>query len=120
LNRMALSSVDIAKYGEQGTFIALNDLIEQYMPNLTALLEENPEIRKVMTFPDGNIYSLPTIYDPDFDSLMMQHKLWVRKDWLDKFGMDVPETIDEFEAYLEAVKSQDPNGNGKADEIGAT
>src|SRR5699024_2037565 len=31
-----------------------------------------------------------------------------------------PKTIDEFEAYLEAVKSQDPNGNGKADEIGAT
>ena len=120
INRMALSAVDIAKYGEQGTFITMNDLIDQHMPNLKAVLDENPDIRKGMTFPDGNIYSLPTIYDPDFDSLMMQQKLWVRQDWLDKFGMDVPETIDEFEAYLKAVKTQDPNGNGKADEIGAS
>ncbi|HIT76264.1 MAG TPA: extracellular solute-binding protein [Candidatus Avipropionibacterium avicola] len=120
LHRANLSAVDVARYGDQGTFLALNDLIDNYMPNLKAVMDENPEIRRGMTFPDGNIYSLPTIYDADFDSLMMQQKLWVRQDWLDKFGMDVPETIDEFEAYLKAVVTQDPNGNGKADEIGAS
>lgn len=118
--RTGLSSVDLAKYGEQGVFIPLNDLIDKYMPNLKALLEENPELRQGMTFPDGNIYGMPTIYDPEFESLTMQQKLWVRKDWLEKFGMEIPTTIEEYEKYLEAVKTKDPNGNGKADEIPAS
>src|SRR5690625_5861425 len=75
-----MNAVDIAQYGEQGTLIVLNDVIDQYMPNLTALLDENEDIRKGLTFPDGNIYSLPTIYDPDFDALNMQTKMWVRQD----------------------------------------
>lgn len=84
--RAKFSNVDLAKYGEQGTFIPLNTLIDNYMPNLKDLLEENPDIKAGMTFPDGKIYGLPTIYDPEFQSLQMGYKLWVRKDWLDKFG----------------------------------
>ncbi|HIT75954.1 MAG TPA: extracellular solute-binding protein [Candidatus Avipropionibacterium avicola] len=108
LNRTGLSAVDLAKYGEQGTFMALNPLIEEYMPNLSAILEQNPDIRSGVTFPDGNIYSLPQIYDPDFESLIMQEKLWVRADWLSDFGMEAPETLEEFEAYLEEVKGRNP------------
>ena len=113
LHRMGLSSVDIAKYGEQGTLMPLNDAIEKYMPNLTGLLNATPEIRKGLTFPDGNIYSLPTIYDAEFDSLRMQQKLWVRQDWLEDLGLDAPETLDEFENYLEEVQKADPAGGGK-------
>ena len=117
LHRTGMNAVDIAQYGEQGTLIALNDVIDRYMPNLTALLDENEDIRKGLTFPDGNIYSLPTIYDPDFDALNMQTKMWVRQDWLDQFGMELPSTLEEFDAYLVEVKNGDPNGNGEADEI---
>src|SRR5699024_8350413 len=45
---------DILKYGSQGSFIALNDLIDEYAPNFKKILEENPEIKKAITFPDGN------------------------------------------------------------------
>ena len=62
IHRTAMNSVDIAKYGEQGTLVRLNDAIDTYMPNLTAILAENPDFRAGLTFPDGNIYSLPTIY----------------------------------------------------------
>src|SRR5699024_1965272 len=48
---------DIQKYGDQGTFIPLNDLIEEYAPNISKVLDENPDIRKGLTFADGNIYS---------------------------------------------------------------
>src|SRR5699024_7569889 len=34
---MGLSQKDLKKYGEQGIFIKLNDLIENYAPNLNAL-----------------------------------------------------------------------------------
>ncbi|MGO1199805.1 MAG: extracellular solute-binding protein [Dermabacteraceae bacterium] len=99
--RTGVPSGDIAKYGEQGTFIPLNDLLEKYMPNLTAIMEDNPTIREGLTFPDGNIYSAPQIYDPEFLGMRYMFKIWARKDWLDKFGMDSPETLDEYEAYLE-------------------
>lgn len=112
-----LSGLDILKYGEQGTFIKLNDLIDKYAPNLKELMKENPEIEKAMTFPDGNIYSMPNIYSPDFLSLRIGATPWINREWLDTLKMDMPETTDEFYQYLKAVKEQDPNGNGKHDEI---
>ncbi|MFW6598939.1 extracellular solute-binding protein [Propionibacteriaceae bacterium Y2011] len=115
--RTNMAAPEIAKYADQGTFVPLNDLIDNYMPNLTAILDANPEIRNGLEFPDGNIYSLPTLFEPTFQTRQLQQKLWVRKDWLDAFGMSVPTTLDEFEAYLTAVKTRDPNGNGKAEEI---
>jgi ABC-type glycerol-3-phosphate transport system substrate-binding protein len=43
----------------------------------------------------------------------------VRKDWLDKLGMKVPETMDEMYAVLKAFTEKDPDGNGKADTLGS-
>lgn len=108
---------DIQKYGEQETFIALNDLIEEYAPNLNKVLEENPDIRKGLTFPDGNIYSVPTIYSPDFLSLLIGAKPWINEGWLEQIGMDNPETTDELYEVLKAFNETDLNGNGKQDEI---
>lgn len=41
----------------------------------------------------------------------------IRKDWLDKLNLKMPETLDDWYNVLKAFKTQDPNGNGKADEI---
>lgn len=112
-----LPNLDIFKYGQQGTIIKLNDLIDKYAPNLKKLMEENPAIRKAITFPDGNIYSLPSIVSQDFLSVRLSSRPWINQEWLDALGMDMPKTTEEFYQYLKAVKEQDPNGNGKADEI---
>jgi len=114
--------MDLLKYGEQGTFVELSDLIEEYMPNLTEVLDEYPDIRKGITFPDGGIYGIPTVYDPDFPSLLIGAKFWIREDWLKELDMDVPETTDEYYEYLKAVKETDLLGDGSGDEIpfGAT
>jgi len=108
---------DLLKYGEQGVFVSLNDLITEYMPNLTSLFEKYPETKKGITFPDGNIYSLPTIHDPDFLEVNLGMSHWIREDWLGQLGMDLPKTTDEYYEYLKAVKETDLNGNGIADEI---
>ena len=42
---------------------------------------------------------------------------FIRYDWLEKLGLEVPESVDELKAALEAFRDQDPNGNGQKDEV---
>ena len=44
--------------------------------------------------------------------------MWIRQDWLDNLGLEVPRTWDEMAAVAEAFVTQDPDGNGEADTIG--
>lgn len=112
----ALGASDLIRYGEQGSFISLNDLIDEYAPNFKKLMDENPEIAQSITMPDGNIYGFPTMGDPDFLSLRTAPMLYINEVWLDELGMDMPETTDEFYDYLKAVKEKNPS-NGEVDEI---
>ncbi|HLS36559.1 MAG TPA: extracellular solute-binding protein [Bacillota bacterium] len=108
---------ELLENGQHGIYLALDDYIDEYMPNLKSLLDDYPEIEKGLTFPDGHIYSLPTIYDPEFTSLHSQIKPYIRKDWLEQLNMDMPETTEEFYGYLKSVKETDVMGNGQGDEI---
>lgn len=44
----------------------------------------------------------------------------IRKDWLDKFGLKIPETIDELYTAVRMFTKNDPDGNGKDDTVGMT
>lgn len=44
--------------------------------------------------------------------------MWIRQDWLDNLGLEVPRTWDELAAVAEAFVTQDPDGNGEDDTIG--
>ena len=59
--KFSLSTSDLVVYGSQGILIPLNDLIDQYAPNLKALFERRPDIKAMVTAPDGNIYSTPYV-----------------------------------------------------------
>ena len=100
---------------EQGVALPLNDYIDKYGVETKKMFETNPAIKPLITLLDGKIYGLPHYNDCYHCS--MSQKMWVYKPWLDKLGLKVPETTDEFEAMLKAFKEKDPNGNGKADEI---
>lgn len=95
---------DLYKYGKQEVFIPLNDLIDDYAPNIKAYLNEYPEVKNGITFPDGNIYAIPRLRDPDSPTSLMDDKPWINKRILDEVGMDNPETTDEFYEYLKAAK----------------
>ena len=59
-NAVGFSNYDLTKNGEDGVFIDLTPYItEEYMPNLTKILEEHPDIRAAITMDDGCIYGLP-------------------------------------------------------------
>src|SRR5699024_7445451 len=99
-----MSDNDMMKYGKQGVFIPLNDLIDDYAPNFKKVLEENPIIEQQITFPDGNIYGFPKITDEEFFAYRTKEKPWIKEEWLEKLNMDVPETTEEFHDFLTAVK----------------
>jgi len=105
-----------AEYGEQGLFLPLEDLIDDYAPNLKKLLEENPDIEKTITTPDGHIYALPGVSKDHRGQWMSP--VWFNGKWLDELGVEeLPETTDELYDLLIRFRDEDPNGNGEADEI---
>ena len=101
----------LSQFGREGAFIPLNDLIEKYAPNLNAYLDANPKIRKGITSPDGNIYYIPHVRNEK-----VALGWFIRKDWLDKFGLEIPQTVDEYYQALKTFVEQDANDNGKRDE----
>lgn len=85
------------------------------MPNVQAFFKEQPIAKGMVTTPDGKMYTLPR-YNGELQRASGQH-LFINKTWLDKLGLQVPQTWDELFNVMEAFKTKDPNGNGKADEI---
>jgi putative aldouronate transport system substrate-binding protein len=112
------TDLDIVKYAKDGTIIPLDDLIDKYMPNLKKRLEERPALKSVITAPDGHIYSLPRAEEMDLVGL--PNTMYINKTWLDKLGLKMPTTLEEYHDVLKAFQDKDANGNGKKDEIGLT
>lgn len=118
-NGTVFSTTNIIKYGTGGSeqVIPLNDYIETYGTEVKALFEqyESDGLRDMMTSADGNIYYMPG-FGPSYIN-RSPNKIWLNQGWLEKLNLEVPETTEEFRKVLEAFATQDPNGNGKTDEI---
>ncbi|KAB8130769.1 extracellular solute-binding protein [Gracilibacillus oryzae] len=106
---------DLLKYGKQGVLIPLNDLIEEHAPNLQKVFEEYEEFHNITVAPDGNIYGVPQL--EECFHCTWPNKMWINTDWLEKLNLEMPTTHEEFKNVLTAFAEQDPNGNGKADEV---
>jgi putative aldouronate transport system substrate-binding protein len=112
---MGVSRAQEMIYGPQGVFLPLNDLIEEQGYFMKKAFEEQPKYYDAITTPDGNIYSLPEINECYHCS--MSFKMWMNEPFLQDLGLEMPETTKEFYEVLKAFKEQDPNNNGKADEV---
>lgn len=107
------NSMDLVKYGMEGAFIPLEDLIEEHAPNVKAMFEKYPEVESIITAADGHIYYLPTLEDSQVSQCW-----FIRQDWLDAVGKEMPTTVQELYDVMIAFRDGDPNGNGQKDEIG--
>ncbi len=65
-------------YGAQGNFINIKDYLD-YMPDLKAYLEANPNVAKAITAYDGGIYHLPYVAEMDNFARGFEG----RKDWIE-------------------------------------
>jgi putative aldouronate transport system substrate-binding protein len=114
----AFTQAEVLKLGQQGIAVPLENLIKENAPNIQKALDSNKTYKEMATAPDGHIYALPQWADcyhctyPD--------KLWINSAWLKKLGLQTPKTTEDLRKVLQAFKTQDPNGNGKADEIPMT
>lgn len=118
----SLNTTQQAHYGNLGVFLPLNDLIYENTYYLKEILDDRADILQAITDPQGNIYSLfRTSGQSHADS---SQKMWVYKPWLEKLGMAMPTTTQEYYDMLVAFRDNDMNGNGDPDDeyplIGST
>lgn len=107
----------VCQYEDQDVFYPTNELIDNYMPNLKKVLDDNPNYRAEITAPSGNIYGFPYIEEM-LSCVLSPGPMVINKVWLDKLGLEVPETTEEFAECLKAFKEAgDLNENGKDDEV---
>ena len=93
----------------------LDEIIDACAPNIQQMFADLPDLRGALTLSDGHIYSLPN-GDADVKN-EINSELWINKAWLEKLGLEMPKTVDEFYDVLVAFRDGDPNGNGMKDEI---
>ena len=72
------------------------------------------ELKKCISNDKGEMMAIPA---PNITAGGI-NEMWIRQDWLDNLGLEVPRTWDELVTVAEAFVTQDPDGNGEADTIG--
>ena len=92
----------------------IQETMPQYYAAAVGIYEKMPAYFKDPR--NGKVYGVASwnMFGPN------RHTMVYRKDWLDQLGLPVPETIEEFEAFLRACRTVDFNGNGQLDEYGYT
>lgn len=83
-----------------GLAIRLNDVIDEYMPNFKAWMEENPILAARIKSANGDIYAIPNISAPG----AAVDGVFVRKDMLDALNLPMPTNMDEWHDTLVALK----------------
>lgn len=108
-----LSLNDVATYGAQGYFLDMSEYIEEYAPNIQAVMEQYPMYRTYVTSADGGIYALCSVSE---NIIALVPRTWLNKTWMDNLGLKYPTTVEELRDVLLAFKEQDANGNGDPDD----
>ncbi|TNJ65099.1 extracellular solute-binding protein [Paenibacillus hemerocallicola] len=94
------------KYGMDGAFLALDDLLKKFGPNILKAIKEEG-IDTSLRAADGKIYGIPYFSMPGTTATVPQY----RQDWLDEVKLKAPTNPDEFYQVLKAFK--DANLGGK-------
>lgn len=95
------------------------ELVEKYP--LTKALLENDAVSQIVTNMYDGYYFLPKPDSMDPEIYKGERKgLYIRTDWLEAVGMDMPNTFEELYAVAHAFTYGDPDGNGVDDTYALT
>ena len=84
----------LALFGPQGLFLPLSGLIEEQGHFIHEVFETSPQVRPLITSPNGEIYGLPQVNE--CYHCFYSQRAWINSDWLANLGLEVPTTTDEF------------------------
>ena len=88
---------------DEDLILDLTDMLADYAPNYNYLRENNAELKKSSTEDSGRVGSFYfLIGDAD---LGPRNGMWIRQDWLEEQGLEVPTTYDEMYEVLKAFQS---------------
>lgn len=87
-----------------GKIIDLAPLLPEYAPDYKAWLERDDEARRLATTENGKYPYFVGAYADDYQTVYLGP--FFRKDWLEEFGLQEPETIDEWENTLRIFKEK--------------
>ncbi|MGI5900127.1 MAG: extracellular solute-binding protein [Christensenellales bacterium] len=108
-----INTVDnIYSYVGKGAFMALDDIIDEKVPSLKKLMDENNTWRYDLSYNDGHLYYFPTVTNSTTSTVYMVNELWLKK-----AEQQVPVTLDDWITMLTAFRDTDINGNGIQDEV---
>lgn len=93
-----------AKAIDDGVIISLNEYLDEYAPALSKVLKDNPEAAKSVRTDNGDYYVFPMLKLDD--KLRSSEGPVIRADWLREYGLEEPETIDEWENVLRVLKEK--------------
>ncbi len=99
------------RFAGLGLLAPVEDLMP-LMPERVKTHYSDPLLIDLVTF-NGHQYGFP---EPP--PLPKREGLVIRKDWLDKLGLEPPTNLDEMFEVAQAFTEQDPDGNGQADTYG--
>lgn len=104
---------DFVKWVDAGLLVDVSPYMEKYTVMRDYYDGIDPAILFYAASEGGAIYRIPG----DVAEACCE-TLWIRQDWLDNLGLEVPTTLDELEDVLYAFTNDDPDGNGVKDTYG--
>ena len=88
-----------------GVIIDLDDVMANNAPNFSKLMADHPDIDKRVKTINGSYYCFPFLRGLESPNItQFSAGVILRKDVLDELGLEMPETIDEWETTLRAFK----------------
>lgn len=97
-----------------GKFLEVGELWDALgSQNFKEALDADPSMWYPFMREDGP-YAIP------LGETAMNHDtvLFIRQDWMEKFGFESPKTLADLETIMDAFVNKDPDGNGQKDTIG--
>jgi hypothetical protein len=122
VSAQGLSNQQFNNLVSQKRIYSISQAINQYSDGTARNFFANgigKTLSKFYAVDDGNFYWVPAFYmmyykdQPSGNPTMGM----IRKDWLDKLGLNIPTTTDELYNALFAFRDRDVNGNGIKDEV---
>lgn len=113
--RFSRTNWKLINYAQTDVIADITDVFEKYATDyLKEYLNADGGLALQNCMVDGKLYGIPEMQNP-YDSVPM---MWIRADWLEKLGLEIPKTIEEFKAVAHAFTYDDPDGNGVDDTYG--